>query len=887
MYLEFRVAAVLRACDDGQTKRRKLQEKNKKCHPVRQNFMHIAHRTFSFFTKSESSPTTMGKRGKAARKRRRENELSTTATSAVLTGSLLAAVASQHQYPNSNAAKKKPRAAPTNNKRKNNNNNNNNNSHSDDASSTSTTTSSVINDDNNDLPMEEEDEEDETIIGQHGISNTALEVTVATLHRLSGFIDPLTGKLALKDKRYRSLRRVLYELHTSIDGGGAAAGTGGSSFGAGKSSNSALSLFGNDGIVSRRNTTSNRNKNSINGASTSTNGENGAPLPHHHYYLSASKITNEISRQLDHGAWDSAVATLRKLRQWQQQEEENNCKQQQQQQQLQPSQSTLNNRDNPTENNTPTAAAATTTTTTTNKNKSNGKSTMPSHFLRPKLGALQRWVRQVDAAGTDDPMALEVLDAMLRVVAPETMIAVDKSDLDKATWAKLGGGVGNVSCSKSNSSNDDNDAAIDVVDYGNVGDDSYQGGRIRLFPAFDCKIMQKNSNEEGTSSLDKEYEHTHNDTLDKLVSGMQINQDGIRQVTSLSIKEHRNFLFRSCGFEKGSDRKPPNKHDLELVTTACIGETIALEDSVGACDSIGTFSKENILQTSASTTTGNITLHNRIVKTMIPYVHDSFFLENVLSPIECDRLIAAAETAGYNPDEPMAGQPGASILAHACVWIVDHPLERELFERVRKFLPSYQSSGQGQKELSQDDDETIMEPLGVNRRFRFYRYVPGRYYRPHIDGAWPPSGFDRNGNYRYDVFDKDNKNGLQFVENTNSVYDASHSLKQEDTAKQFDGEISSTAEASTMSKQINLSRRRQLSRLTFLIYLNDDFDGGHTTFLVPDKEREGVLNAFPVKPVRGGILVFPHGTCAAPLHEGSPVLKRCKYVVRTEVEYYL
>jgi hypothetical protein len=31
--------------------------------------------------------------------------------------------------------------------------------------------------------------------------------------------------------------------------------------------------------------------------------------------------------------------------------------------------------------------------------------------------------------------------------------------------------------------------------------------------------------------------------------------------------------------------------------------------------------------------------------------------------------------------------------------------------------------------------------------------------------------------------------------------------------------------------------------------------------------------------------VFPHGTCAAPLHEGSPVLRRCKYVVRTEVEY--
>eukprot|EP00956_Cyclotella_meneghiniana_P039617 scaffold175458_cov45-Cyclotella_meneghiniana.AAC.2 len=31
--------------------------------------------------------------------------------------------------------------------------------------------------------------------------------------------------------------------------------------------------------------------------------------------------------------------------------------------------------------------------------------------------------------------------------------------------------------------------------------------------------------------------------------------------------------------------------------------------------------------------------------------------------------------AGYCPDEPLAGQPGASILAHACVLVVDHLME--------------------------------------------------------------------------------------------------------------------------------------------------------------------------------------------------------------------
>ena len=49
-------------------------------------------------------------------------------------------------------------------------------------------------------------------------------------------------------------------------------------------------------------------------------------------------------------------------------------------------------------------------------------------------------------------------------------------------------------------------------------------------------------------------------------------------------------------------------------------------------------------------------------------------------------------------------------------------------------------------------------------------------------------------------------------------------------------------------------------------------------------KRKGVLSAFPVKPICGGIFVFPHGACAAPLHEENPVLKSCKYVVRSEVE---
>ena len=103
---------------------------------------------------------------------------------------------------------------------------------------------------------------------------------------------------------------------------------------------------------------------------------------------------------------------------------------------------------------------------------------------------------------------------------------------------------------------------------------------------------------------------------------------------------------------------------------------------------------------------------------------------------------------------------------------------------------------------------------GINRRWRLYRYLPGAEYRPHIDGAWPKSGVE-NGKYVYDV----------------------------------DGE--------------------SWSRLTFLIYLNDDFEGGWTTFFTPT-QKEGSLEAHPVKPTAGCVMVFPHGDAEGSiLHEGS------------------
>ncbi len=78
---------------------------------------------------------------------------------------------------------------------------------------------------------------------------------------------------------------------------------------------------------------------------------------------------------------------------------------------------------------------------------------------------------------------------------------------------------------------------------------------------------------------------------------------------------------------------------------------------------------------------------------------------------------------------------------------------------------------------------------------------------------------------------------------------------------------------------------RQSSLFTFLIYLNDDFRGGETTFFIPSV-KEGVINAYPVRPVMGSVAVFPHGEAqGALLHEGTGVVEGAKYVIRTDVEY--
>jgi hypothetical protein len=230
--------------------------------------------------------------------------------------------------------------------------------------------------------------------------------------------------------------------------------------------------------------------------------------------------------------------------------------------------------------------------------------------------------------------------------------------------------------------------------------------------------------------------------------------------------------FKILDTTPGAQRKPPNLHPAILYTSE--------DDAIPL-----------------STTPPNTTHHKHPT---LPNLH---LLRDVLSPAECEAIIAAGENNFY--------------------WITDPAFIAKLWSRVSPFVPTKV----GGKKVR-----------GLNRRFRVYRYVPGAEYRAHIDGAWPPSGISEEGKYVYDSSPPSGK---------------------------------------------------QSSLFTFLVYLNDEFEAGETTFFLPSA-REGSMNAYSVKPVQGSVAMFPHGeTEGSLLHEGTGVKKEgvptAKYVIRTDVLY--
>jgi hypothetical protein len=174
------------------------------------------------------------------------------------------------------------------------------------------------------------------------------------------------------------------------------------------------------------------------------------------------------------------------------------------------------------------------------------------------------------------------------------------------------------------------------------------------------------------------------------------------------------------------------------------------------------------------------------------WIDDGIFtLTGFLSPDECEDYIRLSEDLGYD-DAPINTVFGPQIRPdvrnNQRVMLDDPDRADELWRRVREYVPA---------------DVGGQRAVGVNERFRFYRYEVGQQFNWHFDGAYERPNGER-------------------------------------------------------------------SQLTFMVYLNDGFEGGETSF-----------SECRVVPVRGMALLFVHQL----RHKGEPVRSGRKYVLRSDVMY--
>lgn len=164
----------------------------------------------------------------------------------------------------------------------------------------------------------------------------------------------------------------------------------------------------------------------------------------------------------------------------------------------------------------------------------------------------------------------------------------------------------------------------------------------------------------------------------------------------------------------------------------------------------------------------------------------------LLAADRCAALIADAERRGFALapiNMPGGAQVRTDIRDNERVIFDDAALAATLWSVIGPVTPARVGDGTA---------------VGLNERFRAYRYSPGQRFMMHRDGPFVRESGER-------------------------------------------------------------------SRLTVLIYLNDDYDGGRTEF----EEGGGV------PPTTGGVLLFAH-----PLrHAGARVTRGRKYVLRTDVMY--
>lgn len=207
-------------------------------------------------------------------------------------------------------------------------------------------------------------------------------------------------------------------------------------------------------------------------------------------------------------------------------------------------------------------------------------------------------------------------------------------------------------------------------------------------------------------------------------------------------------------------------------------------------------------------------------------VPGAFQLLDVLTQDECQRLVALTEALGYLEDAAVS-LPREIRHNDSFTWIADDETCDIIWRRCRALLRDDSQYNAGKA------------VLGLNARFRFYRYGPGDYFAPHTDGSWPGS-------------------------------------------RVVGGEL------------VDNAYNDRWSQLSFLLFLSDGYTGGETRFHVsktdPHRPARHAEEAriIDVRTPLGGALCFPHGThplhC---IHSSQPITAGTKYIIRSDVLFEL
>ena len=273
-------------------------------------------------------------------------------------------------------------------------------------------------------------------------------------------------------------------------------------------------------------------------------------------------------------------------------------------------------------------------------------------------------------------------------------------------------------------------------------------------------------------------------------------------------------------------------------------ETIGTPQSFLAKVNVPTFA---VLDNSHSTKPiSNTQTYREGLEGVIP---GAFVLRQAIDAKDCEEMIECCESLGF-------GNFNAGKNNHGALQIV---VSQEVCDRLFQILARHMHPNHFDHIRVTESDIAMMKnkghvAFGLNRRWRIYRYSPGTQeaFAPHIDAGFPGSGVSPD------------KNDLIW-----------------DNYPENEGVV---------------------SRLTVLMYLNQDFSGGQTNFYKPlafsaDNINPSVVAS--IQPTTGAILVFPQcvGEDAMefarqhwPLHEGSPVdhlpnnqPTRSKYVIRSDI----